>query len=33
MRQLEKVQIPGLRKVYVKRSDVLRLLQEGTQRA
>lgn len=33
MRQLEKVQIPGLRKVYVKRDDVLRLLQEGTQRA
>jgi hypothetical protein len=30
MRQLPKVMIPGLRKVYVERSAVERLLQEAT---
>jgi hypothetical protein len=30
MRQLPKIEIPGLRKVYVKRSDVERLLAEST---
>jgi hypothetical protein len=30
MRRLPKVEIPGLRKVYVKRSDVERLLSEST---
>lgn len=27
-----KVHVPGLRKVYVRRDDVLRLLEEGTRR-
>ena len=30
MRQLPTVQLPGLRKVYVRRSDVARLLDEST---
>ena len=30
MRQLPTVQLPGLRKVYVRRSDVARLLEEST---
>lgn len=30
MRQVPKVQIPDLRKVYVRRSDVRRLLEEST---
>lgn len=30
MRQLPLVTIPGLRKVYVKRDDVRRLLEEST---
>lgn len=30
MRQLPKVTIPGVRKVYVKRSDLLRLIDEST---
>jgi hypothetical protein len=30
MRQLPKVEIPGLRKVYVKRESVERLLREAT---
>lgn len=30
MRQLPVVQVPGLRKVYVKRADVVRLLEECT---
>jgi hypothetical protein len=30
MRQLSKVQVPGLRKTYVRREDVLRLLDEWT---
>jgi hypothetical protein len=30
MRQLPKVQVPGLRKTYVRREDVLRLLDEWT---
>lgn len=33
MRQLDKVQIPGLDKVYVKRADVEQLLKEGTKAA
>ena len=30
MRQLPKVQVPGLRKTFVRREDVLRLLDEWT---
>ena len=30
MRQLPKVVVPGLRKVYVRRDDVLRLVNEST---
>jgi hypothetical protein len=30
MRRLDVVQVPGLRKVYVKRADVVRLLEECT---
>jgi hypothetical protein len=30
MRQLPTVQLPGLRKVYVRRADVARLLEEST---
>jgi hypothetical protein len=30
MRLIPKVHVAGLRKVYVKRDDVLRLLEEGT---
>jgi hypothetical protein len=30
MRQLPTVQLPGLRKVYVRRSDVARLIEERT---
>jgi len=30
MRSIPKVHVAGLRKVYVKRDDVLRLLEEGT---
>lgn len=33
MRQLDKVQIPGVRKVYVRRVDVDRLLAENTRAA
>ena len=33
MRQLEKVQIPDVRKVYVRRADVERLLDENTRAA
>jgi hypothetical protein len=32
MRQLPTVQLPGLRKVYVRRPDVARLLEESTSR-
>jgi hypothetical protein len=32
MRQVPKVHVPGLRKVYVKRDDVLRVIEEGTRR-
>ena len=30
MRQLPKILVPGLRKVYVRRDDVLRLVNEST---
>ncbi len=30
MRQVPKVHIPGLRKVYVKRDDIVRVIEEGT---
>lgn len=30
MRQVPKVHVPGLRKVYVKRDDVVRVIDEGT---
>jgi hypothetical protein len=30
MQQVPKVHVPGLRKVYVKRDDVLHLIEEGT---
>lgn len=30
MRQLPKVVVPGLRKVYVRREDVLRLVEQST---
>ena len=33
MRQLPLVQIPGLRKVYVRRTDVARLLDQNTRAA
>lgn len=33
MRQLPLVQIPGLRKVYVRRVDVARLLEQSTRAA
>ncbi len=32
MRQVPKVHIPGLRKVYVKRDDIVRVIEEGTRR-
>lgn len=32
MRQVPKVHVPELRKVYVKRDDVLRLIEDGTRR-
>jgi hypothetical protein len=32
MRQIPKVHVPGLRKVYVKRDDVVRVIEEGTRR-
>jgi hypothetical protein len=32
MRLIPKVHVAGLRKVYVKRDDVLRLLEDGTRR-
>jgi hypothetical protein len=32
MRQVPKVHVPGLRKVYVKRDDILRMIEEGTRR-
>ena len=32
MRQIPKVHVPGLRKVYVKRDDVVRIIEEGTRR-
>lgn len=32
MRQVPKVHVPGLRKVYVKRDDVVRMIEEGTRR-
>ncbi len=32
MRQVPKVHIPGLRKVYVKRVDIVRVIEEGTRR-
>ncbi len=32
MRQIPKIHFPGLRKVYVKRDDVVRVIEEGTRR-
>lgn len=32
MRQVPKIHFPGLRKVYVKRDDVVRVIEEGTRR-
>lgn len=32
MQQVPKVHVPGLRKVYVKRDDVVRMIEEGTRR-
>lgn len=32
MQQVPKVHVKGLRKVYVKRDDVMRMLEEGTRR-
>ena len=32
MRQVPKVHVPGLRKVYVKRDDIVRVIEEGTRR-
>jgi hypothetical protein len=30
MRQVPKIHVPGLRKVYVKRQDIVRVIEEGT---
>jgi len=30
MRQVPKIHVPGLRKVYVRRDDILRMIEEGT---
>ncbi len=32
MQQVPKVHVPGLRKVYVKRDDIVRMIEEGTRR-